>query len=88
MSIAELSDKLSMHLRSNLFPSEHLPLKVPDVEFDFDVSVRPCLLSTHTTKLNLTLGTHLHAMISTHHCYSMLGFDLSVHLCQKPNIQY
>ena len=45
----------------------HTSLKVPKVEFDFGASVRHCLLSTHTSKLNLTLGTHLHAMIRTHH---------------------
>ena len=33
----------------------------------FDVSVRLCLLSTHTSKSNSMLGTHLHAMIRTHH---------------------
>ena len=42
-------------------------LKVPNVEFDFDVSVWHCLLSTHASKLNSTLGSHLHAMIRTHH---------------------
>ena len=29
--------------------SGHLRLKVPNVKFDFDVSVRSCLLSTHTS---------------------------------------
>ena len=57
---------------------EHLSLKVPNVEFDFDVlsvDSRHCL--TDTVKSNFTLGTHLHAMIRT----LALGFDLSVHLC-------
>ena len=44
-------------------PSGHLPLKVPNVKFDFEVPVRQCLLSTHASKSNLTLGTHLHAMM-------------------------
>ena len=46
---------------------EHLLLKVPNVKFDFDVSVdsRHCL--TDTLKSNSTLGTHLHAMIRAHH---------------------
>ena len=48
-------------------PNGHLSLKVPNVELDFDVSVRHCLLSTHTSKSNSILGTHLHAMIRTHH---------------------
>ena len=47
--------------------SGYLSLKVPNVKFDFDVSVSHCLLSTHTSKLNSTLGTHFHAMIRTHH---------------------
>ena len=47
----------------------HTSLKVPNVEFNFDVSVRHCLLSTHTSKLNSTLGTHLDAMIRTNHDY-------------------
>ena len=38
-------------------PYGHLSLKVPNVKFDFNESVRHCLLSTHTSKLNLTLGT-------------------------------
>ena len=42
-------------------------VKVPNVKFNFDVSVRHCLLSTHTSKSNLTLGTHLHAMKRTDH---------------------
>ena len=29
----------------------------PNVDFDFDVSVSNCMLSTNTSKLNLTLGT-------------------------------
>ena len=35
---------------------------------------RHCLLSTHTSKSNSTLGTHLHAMITTHH------FDFDVRI--------
>ena len=34
-----------------------ISLKVTNVKFDFDVSVRHCLLPTHTVKSNLTLGT-------------------------------
>ena len=45
----------------------HISLREHNVEFDFDESVRLCLLSTHTLKSNSTLGTHLHAMIRTHH---------------------
>ena len=45
--------------------SGHLQLKVPNVKFDFEVPVRQCLLSTHTSKSNLTLGTHLHATMLT-----------------------
>ena len=45
----------------------HISLKLPNVKFDFDVSVRHCLLSTHTLKLCSTLGTHLHTMKRTHH---------------------
>ena len=47
--------------------SGYLSLKVPNVKFDFDVSVRHCQLSTHRLKLNSTLGTLFHAMIRTHH---------------------
>ena len=53
----------------------HISLKVPNVEFNFNVSVRHCLLSTHTLKSNSMFGTHLHAMIRTHH------FDFDVRLC-------
>ena len=41
--------------------------KYPTSKLDFDVSVRHCLLSTHTLKSNSTLGTHFDAMIRTHH---------------------
>ena len=34
-----------------------IPLKAPNVKFDFNVSVSNCMLSTDTSKLNLTLGT-------------------------------
>ena len=47
---------------------EHLSLKVPNVKFDDDVlsvGSRHCL--TDTLKSNFTFGTHLHAMIRTHH---------------------
>ena len=54
------------------FPYGHISLKVPNVQLDFDVSVRHCLLSTHKLKTNLMLGTHLHALIRTHH------FDLDI----------
>ena len=62
------------------FCPKHLSLKVPNIKFDVDVSVdcRHCL--TEKSKSNLTLGTQLHTM--------MFGFDLSVHLCWKPNIEY
>ena len=52
---------------SLLHDHRHLSLKVPNVEFDFDASVRHCLLSTHTHKLNSMLGSHLLAMIRTHY---------------------
>ena len=45
----------------------HISLKIPNVEFNFDVSIRHCQLSTHASKSNSTLGTHLHAMIRTYH---------------------
>ena len=45
----------------------HISLRVPYIKFNFNVFVRHCLQSTHTSKLNLTLGTHLHAVIRTHH---------------------
>ena len=51
----------------NFYDHRHISLKVPNVEFDYDVSVRHCLLSTHTLKLYSTLGTHLHTMKRTHH---------------------
>ena len=41
-----------------------LSLKALNVEFDFDVSVSYCMVSTDTSKLKLTIGTHLHATIS------------------------
>ena len=44
-----------------------ISLKVPNVKFNFDVSVRHCLLSTHTLESNSTLGSHLHAMKRIHH---------------------
>ena len=47
---------------------------VPNIEFDFNVSVRHCLLSTYTSKSNLTLATHLHAMIRTYH----FDFDIRI----------
>ena len=40
-----------------------LSLKVPNVEFDFDVSVSNCMLSTYTSKSKSTIGTHLHTII-------------------------
>ena len=46
-----------------------ISLKVPNVKFNFD-----CLLSIHLSKSNLTLGTHLHAMIRTHHFDLDIGF--------------
>ena len=54
------------------FPYGHILLKVPNVELDFDASVRHCWLSAHKMKTNLMLGTHLHVMIRTHH------FDLDI----------
>ena len=39
----------------NLYGPEHLSLKVQNVEFDFDVSVSYCMLSTDTSKLNSRL---------------------------------
>ena len=49
----------------HILDHRHMSLKVPNIEFDLDVSVWHCLLSTHTLKLNSTLGTHLHAMITS-----------------------
>ena len=51
-----------------------ISLKVPNVEFNFGVSVRHSLLSAHTSKSNSMLGTNLYAMIRTHH----FDFDLRV----------
>ena len=45
----------------------HNEMKVPNVNLDFDVSVRHCLLSTHTFKSHSTSGTDLHTVIRTHH---------------------
>ena len=45
----------------------HISLKVPNLKFDFNVSVKNFLLSTHTSESNLTLGTHLLGMIRTQH---------------------
>ena len=55
------------HFYHDLFCLEHLSLKVLNVEFDYNVSVdsRHCL--TDTLKSNSTLGSHLHAMVRTHH---------------------
>ena len=69
-------------------PSGHFPLKVPNVEFNFNVSVRHFLLSAHTLKLNLTLGNNLHAMLGLIILILTLSFDLTVHLYKKPNIEY
>ena len=54
------------------FCPEHLTLKVPNVEFDFDLSADNRLCQTDRSKLNSMLGTHLHALIRTRH------FDLDV----------
>ena len=40
-------------------PPGQIPLKVPNVKFDFDVSVGSIQLLTDTLKLNLTLGSKL-----------------------------
>ena len=40
-----------------------LSLKVPNAEFDFDVSVSYCMLSTDTSKSKLMISTDLHAII-------------------------
>ena len=37
----------------------HISLKVSNVKFNFDVSVRHYLLSTHTSKSNSTMGTYV-----------------------------
>ena len=52
---------------SNWRCPEHLSLKVPNAEFNFDLSVdsRHCLIDT--LKSNLMLETHLPAMIRTHY---------------------
>ena len=63
----ELFVKKTKMLLISSFPFRHSPPKVPNVELDFDVSVRQCLLSTHTSKSNTMLSTHLHAMIRTYH---------------------
>ena len=52
------------NLRKN--PPGQIPLKVPNVEFDFDESVVRVQWQTVTSKSNLTLSTHLHAMVRTH----------------------
>ena len=49
-------------------------LKVLNVDFDFYVFVRHCLLSTHRSKSNLMLGTYLHAAIRTHHFDFVIRF--------------
>ena len=65
-------ESLWSQTETDKYDHRHISLKVPNVEFNFDVSVRHCLLSTHASKSNLTLGTHLHDMIRTHH------FDLDI----------
>ena len=40
-----------------------IPLKVPNVKFDFDVSVDSIQMLTDTLKSNSTLGTQLHPTI-------------------------
>ena len=49
----------------HILDHRHMSLKVPNVEFNVDVYVWHCLLSTLTLKLNSTLGTHLHAIITS-----------------------
>ena len=48
------------------FRPQHLLLKVPNVKFNFDVPVDSRYCLTDTSKSNLMLGTHLHAMIRNH----------------------
>ena len=43
-----------------------IPLKVPNIEFDFHASVDSIQMLTDSSKSNLTLGTQLHAIIGTH----------------------
>ena len=43
----------------SLKPPGQIPLKVPNIKFDFDVSVDSIQLLTDTLKLNLTLGSKL-----------------------------
>ena len=44
-------------------PPGQIPLKLPNVKFDFDVSVGSIQLLTDTLKLNLTLGSKLWVLI-------------------------
>ena len=73
---------------SKEFCLEHLLLKVPNVKFDFNVSVDSRHFLADTSKSNSSLGTHLHAMMRTHH------FDFDVRFCPisalmlKTNIEY
>ena len=62
---SQIPNKILAHCQTDFGP-EHLSLKVPNIKFDFDVSVRQCLLSTDTLKSNLPLNTHLHAIIRSH----------------------
>ena len=59
--------QLELELAQTFRPYGQISLKVRNIEFNFDVYNRHCLLSTHTSKSNLMLGTHLHAIIRTHH---------------------
>ena len=58
---------LALALKDTIIgPPGQIPLKVPNVEFNFDVSVDRVQWQTVTLKSNLTLSTHLHAIIRTH----------------------
>ena len=48
---------------SNLNQTGHIPLKVPNVQFDFDACVSNCMLSTHTSKSNSALGSKLWVLL-------------------------
>ena len=65
MTINKLKDKIwqvTLELKfGNYFGHGQIPLKAPNIEFDFDVSVGSIQMLTDTSKSNLTLDTQLHA---------------------------
>ena len=79
---------LQLNILKNQNPPGQWPLKVPSVKFDFDVSVRHCMLSTLTSMSKSMLGAHLHATKRTHNFDFNNRFWPISALSQKPNIEH